>query len=285
MCKCSLITLCYNQLENATKPFIESLYKHTPINDFELIVVDNASQDGTQEYFAQLQTKYKNIKYLRNKENLGYAAGNNCGLEVVRGEYIFLLNNDLLFTYGWLSKLVEILKNKKIGLVSPMTNHCMLAQQCLPVNENLTAQNYIDKANKFYLSNKIAEILYAEKVIFFCVGMRRDVFEKVGSLDENFQKAWFEDDDYSLRVLYNGYKNAIAKNVFIFHNHSQTSAKFRLSEEGKKQFEKNKRYYEEKHSCYIKLKSASDELNKVKKSFWYFPFKIKNLIRKLRNRG
>ena len=67
MKKLTIVTLTYNQLERATKPYIESLYKYTNIEDFDLILVDNNSTDGTVEYLKELQTKYNNRKYFFEK--------------------------------------------------------------------------------------------------------------------------------------------------------------------------------------------------------------------------
>ena len=108
MPKVSLITLCYNQLENATKPLLKSLYEYTNPELFELIIVDNASSDGTKEFLDEYKETKNNVTVIHNDENFGYAKGNNIGLKVAKGDYIFLLNNDLLFTPNWLEKFVEI---------------------------------------------------------------------------------------------------------------------------------------------------------------------------------
>ena len=79
--KLSIITLTYNNL-SYTKKFIESLYKYT--QDFELIIVDNGSTDGTVEYLKTLNS----VKLILNKENLGFSKGNNQGIGIAEGEYI-----------------------------------------------------------------------------------------------------------------------------------------------------------------------------------------------------
>ena len=66
MPKVSLITLCYNQLENATKPFLESLYKYTNSDLFELIIVNNASSDGTKEFLDEFKKTKDNVILINN---------------------------------------------------------------------------------------------------------------------------------------------------------------------------------------------------------------------------
>ena len=103
MKKLTIVTLTYNQLERATKPYIESLYKYTNIEDFDLILVDNNSTDGTVEYLKELQTKYNNVTLIFNDKNLGYDIGNNQGLKLIdttgdtKNKFIGLFNNDLFF--------------------------------------------------------------------------------------------------------------------------------------------------------------------------------------------
>ena len=90
--KLSVITLTLNKLEY-TKKFIKSLQKYT--KDFELIIVDNGSTDGTVEYLESLDF----IKLIKNSENKGFSAGNNQGIAIAEGEYIGFLNNDILHLF------------------------------------------------------------------------------------------------------------------------------------------------------------------------------------------
>ena len=105
--KLSIITLTYNQLEEATKPFLKSLYKNTDPELFELIIVDNNSQDKTVEYLKDFETKHNNVKAIYNNENLGYSKGNNQGLKIAQGEFIALLNNDIILSPEWYKPLFD----------------------------------------------------------------------------------------------------------------------------------------------------------------------------------
>lgn len=264
--KISIITLCYNQLENATKPFINSLYKYTNPDLFELIIVNNNSSDKTKEYLEQIKLKYDNIKVINNAQNLGYAKGNNQGLKAANGEYLFLLNNDVLLTPSWLENMITILDNNpEIGILSCMTNYCGNPKQLVPQKEKLTPQNYIDKYPQLLKKNKNIE--FVEKVIFFTWAMKRNTFEKIGFLDEDFGLAWFEDDDYTVRVLSSGLKAGIAQNTFIYHNYSQTSKNLMDTEEGKNLVKKNQEYFQKKHFFFEKSKINSAKKLKYRRLF------------------
>ena len=166
--KFSIITLCYNQLENATKPFINSLYENTDKNEFELIIINNNSQDGTKEFLEQISKKYDNIRIIHNDSNLGYSKGCNQGLKIAAGEYIVLVNNDALFTPNWIEKCSSIFNlEKSIGLVAPLTNSSTIKAQKIKNYKSLTAKNYITKYKNLLPLHKKYQAIPV--VIFFCV--------------------------------------------------------------------------------------------------------------------
>ena len=99
--KLSIITLTLNKLDY-TKKFIKSLFEYT--KDFELIIVDNGSTDGTVEYLETLD----NIKLIKNSENKGFSAGNNQGIAMAEGEYIGFLNNDILLYPNWFEECERV---------------------------------------------------------------------------------------------------------------------------------------------------------------------------------
>ena len=131
--KLSIITLTYNNL-HYTKKYIESLYKNT--KDFELILVDNGSTDGTVDYIKSLP--YNNIKLIINEENLGYAKGNNQGIAAAEGEYIGFLNNDILLPSNWFDEIEKVfIAEEKAGFVSPI--------ELNPKIQNVNEHNYQNK--------------------------------------------------------------------------------------------------------------------------------------------
>ena len=89
----SVIIVNYNTLE-LTKNTIESVFEKTIEVSYEIILVDNASTDGSVEFF---ENNYKDkIILIKNNENLGFGRANNKGIEIAKGKYIFLLNSDTL---------------------------------------------------------------------------------------------------------------------------------------------------------------------------------------------
>jgi len=213
----AIIILTCNKLNTATKPCLNSLYEFTDESLFDLIVVDNASCDGTIEYIQEFAKKHSNVRFILNSENLGYSKGNNIGIKSVLDKeykYIALLNNDILFTPNWLQNVLETFEcDKQLGMVSPRNN-----EKC-----NLTPKNYL-KGYKKYLSKFKKNMKYVVTPFFSCVVIKKEVFEKIGLFDEAFSPAFWEDNDLSFRAMYAGYSLCYANSAFIFHNHSTTSS-------------------------------------------------------------
>ncbi|MDV4149716.1 glycosyltransferase [Clostridium sp. AL.422] len=207
--KTSIIILTYNNLDY-NKICIESIKKYTN-SDYEIIVVDNNSTDGTVEWLES----QKDIKVIYNKENLGFPKGCNQGIRIVTGEEILLLNNDTIVTPNWLENLKECLySSEEIAAVGPVTNSCP-NYQTVPIDYT-SVEEMIIFAEEY---NKSEPKKWEEKLrlIGYCMLTKKDVIDKIGLLDEEFTPGNFEDDDYSFRIRNAGYKLMLCKNSFIHH--------------------------------------------------------------------
>ena len=240
--KVSVIVLTYNNLP-FTQACLHSLEANTQHPNWELVLVDNASTDGTPDFLAAYAASKPHAKLIKNEENLGFAAGNNRGLEAASGELLVILNNDTYVTPGWLVDLTRHLrKGPNLGLVGPVTNNIG--------NEAKIDLQYADMqemqiAAQAYTSSRAGETLDLPVIAFFCAAMPRTVYEKLGGLDERFGLGFFEDDDYCQRVRKAGLRMAVAEDVFIHHH---LSASFDQIDQQRRDalFERNKALYEEK---------------------------------------
>ena len=240
----SIVVLTYNQLEDCTKPCIESIYKYTEKKDFELIVVDNDSKDETPDYLRSMVSKYENMKIILNALNKGYAGGNNDGIKASNGDYIILLNNDTLVSPGWLEQILSPFKtDPMIGMVGPVSNSVGNEQRInIPdIDEN----NYIEKAAE-YITKNSAEFTDTQRLGFYCVALRKSAVNEVGLLDEKFGIGMFEDDDYCIRFRKAGFKLIITDGCFIYHKGSVSFKKL-STDDYLAIFKKNKKYFYEKH--------------------------------------
>ena len=215
----SIIILTHKQLE-LTKLCLESIEDHTP-EMHELIIVDNASTDGTLDYLRRYQSAHPNVHVIANKENRGFAGGNNQGLALSKGEYVLLLNNDTVVTDGWLSRMLATFRNHpEAGLVGPMSNYVSGPQLISDVPyKNMEQMHQFAKQVSENNSGQTAESF---RLVGFCLMARRAVVDRIGGLDERFGSGNFEDDDFCVRAAMAGFKSLIAKDVFIHHVGGQT---------------------------------------------------------------
>jgi len=226
--KVSVIVLTYNQL-SYTKLCIQSIIENTAYPNVELILVDNNSSDDTQAYLSELGQLDPRIKVILNKDNLGFAEGNNVGIKASTGDYLILLNNDTVVTRGWLTNLVKhFAQNKKLGLLGPVTNS-IANEAKIETNYNTLKQMHLFA---FDYTQKNMNVLYEEVDVLamFCLMVSREALSKIGLIDSSYGIGMFEDDDYSYKAKSFGFEIKCAEDVFIHHYGSASFNKIENSE-------------------------------------------------------
>ncbi|HHT9135737.1 MAG TPA: glycosyltransferase [Candidatus Wunengus sp. YC60] len=215
----SIIILTWNALD-CTQKCVHSIQNHTRY-PHEIIFIDNASNDGTVEYLRNLVRECPNYKLIENQENKGFAAGNNQGVAAASGEYVMLLNNDVLVSDNWLNGLVESLEiDKNIGMVGPITNSISGRQQVvsIPYGDEKGFHEFAQGIRRTYKGR----LTPRNRIAGFAVLMKKALYEEVGGLDESFGTGNYEDDDLCLKVRGKGYAIMVDEGVFIHHHRSQT---------------------------------------------------------------
>jgi GT2 family glycosyltransferase len=238
----SIIVVTFNNLV-FNRLCLESVLANSEGYDYEIIVVDNASDDGTVEYLRELTQSYPRLRTFFNRRNLGFAAATNQGLERATGTIFILLNNDTLVPGGWLARLVKHLKDPAIGLVGPVTNRA--GNEAEIETSYRTWREFIRFADD-YMGGHDAARFDIRTATMFCTALRRDVYERVGPLDESFEVGLFEDDDYAMRVRDAGYRVACAEDVFVHHFGQASLGKLAATGEYGKRFHANRRRWEQK---------------------------------------
>lgn len=203
---------------------IESLKKVNYPN-FEVVLVDNRSQDGSFEEAIQNKGKLKLISY-KNKVDLGFTGANNKGFELSTGDYILLLNNDTKVDKNLLTKLVDRMEaDPKIGA----------AQAKIKM---MDVPNHLDNAGSFLtrtgflvhwgFGRKDGKEFDKEKIIFSakgaCLIAKREVVDKVGLFDGDFV-SYIEETDFCWRVWLAGYKIYFLPQTYIWHKVGYTFSK------------------------------------------------------------
>jgi GT2 family glycosyltransferase len=238
----SIVVVTYNNLP-LTRMCLASIRARTEYPRYEIVVVDNGSGDGTAEYLRQVAAESLDTKVILNSENRGFAAANNQGLAVARGEILCLLNNDTVVARGWLSSLVRALRlNPSWGLVGPVTN--AIGNEAR-VNVDYEDIEEMPEWAARWVVERRGRSFAIPMLALYCAAMRRDVWEAVGELDERFGVGMFEDDDYCRRIRRAGYELRCVEDAFVHH---WQRASFRLLGEQQYQdvLERNRALFREK---------------------------------------
>jgi hypothetical protein len=238
--KVSIVILNWNGKE-ILKKCLSSLLKLTEYKNFKVIVVDNASTDSSVD---MIETEFKNINLLENKENLGFIKGNNVGiryaLKKYNPNYILLLNNDTeIIQKDWLKRLVDVAESdRRIGLVGcklifpdgsiqwtgrkKETNALYLIFQTLSASLN-PGIGMNEKESSF-----IGEV---NTVSGACMMIKSELIKKIGLLDESLSPFFQEDIEYSFRAWKYGWKVAYVGTSSVVHLQSYSFEKRKITDE------------------------------------------------------
>ena len=208
----SIIIVTYDH-KKYLDPCIKSILKQD--YSYEIIIVDNNSNDNTYEY---IKKNYPEIKLIKNKQNYGYGKGNNIGVKHAQGEYIVILNPDTIVENDWLNELIKPLKNNKKIITTPKIllydgkaintcgniNHFTGLTFTRGLNENL------DKYNTQERVSGISGCNFA---------IKKSYYEELGSFDENFYM-YNEDSDFSWRAYLKGFEILFIPTSKIRHDYN-----------------------------------------------------------------
>lgn len=202
---------------------LESLRSQTFI-DFEIIVVDNGSTDGSVE---MIRSHFPDCLIIQNTCNYGFARGNNQGIEKAKGEYIALLNNDAQADCLWLEELVKAAEeDRRAGMLASK----IYLQGSSKVIDNVGHLIYRDGLNRGRgrLEVDHGQFDKKEEVLFpsGCAALyRRAMLEEVGLFDEDFF-AYGDDTDLGLKGRLAGWKCVYVPGAVVHHRYSQSSGSY-----------------------------------------------------------
>ena len=205
--------------EQFLKECLNSIKKQN-FSHYEVIIVDNGSNDGSVEY---IKDNYSEFTLIQNQKNLGFATAVNQGIKSSNAEYVFLLNNDTELEVECVSKLLNCIdKDENIFGVSSKMIQNQDRNLIDDAGDEYTLLGYTKKVG----NNRSTELYQSKREIFSaCAGAalyRRNIFDIIGYFDENFF-AYMEDVDISYRARIYGFKCVYCPEAVVYHDVSATS--------------------------------------------------------------
>jgi GT2 family glycosyltransferase len=238
----SILIVTYNSADFIER-CLESIRRNTTYPCYEVIAIDNASQDGTVDLLRARSAQNERVSVISLAENEGFAAANNRAARQARGEFLIFLNADTIVTPGWIGRLMRsLIREPQAGIVGPVTNWA--------ANEMKICINYsnADEMEEFALDRTRqhdCEVRDVTVAPFFCVMLAKEIWQKLGDLDEAFGIGTFEDDDYCLRARRTGLRVLCVEDCFV-HHFGQGSFDQLPRAEYQQLFDKNRRRFEAK---------------------------------------
>lgn len=207
----SFVILSYNSKDMMIE-CLESIRNGCAPGSYEIVVVDNYSQDGIREYLKE----QNDIILQLNDHNTSFAAGCNQGAKLANSQNdIFMLNNDTVVPPLALFYMrLALYASDDIGAVGPTSNAVIIAQHA-PGNFS-TKDQWLESAKNIHLpsENAIENKIW---LVGFALLIKRKVWDLTGNFDERFVRGCFEDTDFGFRLVQTGYRNVLCHNAFIFH--------------------------------------------------------------------
>lgn len=204
------------------EPCLDSLYRQE-FQDFETIVVDNGSTDGSVPF---LQERFPQVRVIRFENNAGFSAAVNAGILSADSSYVALLNNDTEVHPLWLKELVEALEGDPQA--GSAASKILFFSDPSSVNSAGDEFSLFGVAYQRRLMGGDTALFNETRYVFSPCGAaalyRRELFEKIGLFDESFF-AYQEDVDFGFRSQLVGYRCLFAPDAVVYHKYHMTSSK------------------------------------------------------------
>jgi GT2 family glycosyltransferase len=212
--------------------------------NLEIIVVDNgSSEESFKEIRSFISSHSLDINLIENRQNLGFAAGNNVGIRSAQGEYVLLLNNDTFVSPGSIASMVYHLRSdRRIGVIGPLTNNIGNEARIEVAYPDMTEMKSVARAVTTGYRGVATEI---PVVAYFAAMFRASDFGEFGLLSEDYGRGMFEDDDHCMVIRSKGYICSLAEDAFIHHHLSATFSTMESSDK-KALFDSNRAIFESK---------------------------------------
>lgn len=185
---------------------------------YDVIVVDNASSDGTSDFVRTLLPDHQNLRLMALEENVGYAEGNNVGFKETEAEFLVVLNPDTRPEPNWLSELVAAFDDPEVGMATSKIVMMEDAGRLNTCGNEMTVLSLVTCRGLGQPSSEYEEPADIAAVSGAAFAIRRETLEKTGPFDADFF-LYYEDTDLSLRSWLAGYRCVYVPTSVVEHDY------------------------------------------------------------------
>lgn len=239
----SIVIMAYNRLEK-TKRCVSSVLQYTKGINYELILVDNGSEDQTLDYFKSIEHKHKKIIHITKNIGAGFPYLHLLLSNI--GEFYVALANDIVVTTNWISNMLHCIKSDpRIGMVNPMTSNVSNLQGI-----EFTYQTLEEMQQKAKQHNISDPCKWEDRIRLITLGtlFRKEALLTIGwpISDMGFFHD-FVDDDISFRIRRAGYRTVLAGDTWICHDHDYQNGEGKEPTEFQRSLEIGKQNFRDKY--------------------------------------
>lgn len=220
----SIITVNYNQ-SVVTSQLLDTL-KNLTYSKYEIIVVDNGSSIESPDW---LKEKYPAINLIKTGENLGFAGGNNVGINASKGEYLLFINNDTEVPANFIEPIVQLMENNStIGMVSPKIKFywdpSIIQYAGFTKMSPITIRNhsigYLQKDSDSFNTTMETHSIHGAAMM-----VKREVIERIGLMPQIYF-LYYEEHDWAVKAKKANYKLYYCAQSYILHKESISTGKY-----------------------------------------------------------
>jgi len=244
----SLIIVNYNTKE-LIMDCLKSVYDKTHDIDFEVIVVDNASSDGSIEL---MKSEYPDVRLIENSDNLGFGKANNIGLKSAKGQYVFLLNSDTVLLNNAVKKFYDFMQENQGNMIGAIGGYLLDSK----LNIIHSYNEFPTLSSLFFADLKILMDLFKRKKseiptvkpVGYITGadlfLSKSLLNEIGAFDPEYFM-YFEETDLQYRMSESGYARLVVPGPEIIHLEGKSSS---ISNKRRLIFEESKFKYLKKYN-------------------------------------
>jgi GT2 family glycosyltransferase len=254
-----IIVLGYGNFHQTTEKCLNSILKERHRSDILITAIDNGSLDNSALELESYLKDYPEINLKILPQNLGFAGGMNHGVSLAEAEWVCLLGSDTVFSPQAFQILYQSLKDieQSVGIVGPVSNEAGTSQKLYFCNQ-LPDQIFNEFQKKCNVLLGIRTPLY--RADFFCVAIRKSLWDILGGLDLSYGRGYYEDFDFCMRAKKLHYQILMLEDMMVYHAGSMS---FKNDPTQKKLIKNNKKIFIKKFPNAELRHTRADQLKTI----------------------